>query len=82
MYGPTAVTKCCSDFPRVRYSCSHPLQLRHNWRLQGEVLSASAKDPEVWSAADKFTLVLEIAGLNATELSAYCKERGLFPEQE
>ena len=45
-------------------------------------MPASGKDPEGWSAADKFTLVLETAGLNATELSAYCKERGLFPEQE
>jgi len=42
---------------------------------------ASAKDPEGWIAADKFTLMLETAGLNATELSAYCRERGLFPEQ-
>jgi len=54
---------------------------RHNWRLQWEVVPASAKDPEGWSATDKFTLVLETAGLNATELSAYCRERGLFPEQ-
>ena len=44
-------------------------------------MPASAKDPEGWSAADKFTLVLETAGLNATELSAYCRERGLFPQQ-
>jgi hypothetical protein len=28
-----------------------------------------------------FTVVLETAGLNATELSAYCRERGLYPEQ-
>ncbi len=26
-------------------------------------------------------MVLETAGLNATELSAYCRERGLFPEK-
>ena len=26
-------------------------------------------------------MVLETAGVNATELSAYCRERGLFPEQ-
>ena len=26
-------------------------------------------------------MVLESAGFNATELSAYCRERGLFPEQ-
>ncbi len=28
-----------------------------------------------------FTVVLEAAGLNATELSAYCRERGLVPDQ-
>ena len=54
---------------------------RKSWRLQGEVVPASEKDPEGWSAADKFTVVLETAGLNATELSAYCRERGLYPEQ-
>jgi transposase len=26
-------------------------------------------------------VVLETAGLNATELSTYCRERGLYPEQ-
>ena len=54
---------------------------RKTWRLQGEVVPASEKEPEGWSAADKFTVVLETAGLNATELSAYCRERVLFPEQ-
>jgi transposase len=33
------------------------------------------------SAVAKFTVVLETAGLNATELSTYCREHGLFPEQ-
>lgn len=32
-------------------------------------------------ATDKFTVVLETVGLNATKFSAYCRERGLFPEQ-
>ena len=54
---------------------------RKSWRLQGEVVPASEKDPEGWGSTDKFTVVLETAGLNATELSAYCRERGLFPEQ-
>jgi transposase-like protein len=56
-------------------------QWRSNWRLQGEVVPASEKDPDSWSAADKFTVVLETAGFNATELSSYCRERGLFLEQ-
>jgi transposase len=54
---------------------------RKTWRLQGEVVPVSEKEPEGWSAADKFTVVLGTAGLNATELSAYCWEHGLFPEQ-
>ena len=51
------------------------------WRLQGEVVPASENEPERWSAADKFTLVLETLGLNVTYLSAYCRERDLIPEQ-
>ena len=54
---------------------------RKIWRFQGEVVPASQKDPEGWGPADKFTVVLETAGLNATELGGYCRERGLFPEQ-
>ena len=42
---------------------------------------ASEKEPEGWSTADKLTVVIETAGLNATELSAYCRERGLYPEE-
>ncbi|WP_233128803.1 helix-turn-helix domain-containing protein, partial [Synechococcus sp. 8F6] len=49
---------------------------RKAWRLQGEVVPASEKEPEGWDSTDKFTVVLETAGLNATELSAYCRERG------
>ena len=54
----------------------HPATLylwRKGWRLEGEVVPASQKDPEGWGAADKFTVVLETAAFNATELSAYCR---------
>jgi len=54
---------------------------RKAWRLKGEVVPASEKDAEGWGASDKFTVVLETAGLNAAELSAYCRERGLYPKQ-
>ncbi len=42
---------------------------RKAWRLPGEVVPASEKDPEGWSATDKFTVVVEVAGLNATKLT-------------
>jgi transposase-like protein len=54
---------------------------RKDCRLQADGVPSSKKDPEGWGAADKFTVVLETAGLNATELSAYYWERGLNPEQ-
>ena len=54
---------------------------RKTWRLQREVVPESEEDPEGWGSTDKFTGVLETAGLNATELGAYCRERGLYPEQ-
>jgi hypothetical protein len=44
--------------------------------LLEEVVPASKKDPEGWTATNNFKVMLETAGLNATELSAYCSERG------
>jgi transposase len=44
-------------------------------------MTASEKDTDGWSAAGNFTVILETAGLSATELSAHCRERGLYPEQ-
>ncbi len=51
---------------------------RKAWRLQGEVVPASEKAPDGWSATDKFMVVLKTPGLNATELSAYWRVRGLY----
>ncbi len=47
---------------------------RKTRRLQVGEVQASQKAPEGWSAADKFTVVLENAGLNGTEQSGYCLE--------
>jgi hypothetical protein len=40
-----------------------------SWRLQGEVVLVSKKDSDGWTAANKFTVVLE-PSLNPTELTA------------
>lgn len=47
--------------------------------MQGVVVPASERDLEGWSASDMFTVVLQTAGLTATELSAYGRDRGQFP---
>lgn len=44
-------------------------------------MPATGKSAEQWSAAAKFAVVLQTAGLNDTELGAFCRERGLYPQQ-
>ncbi len=57
----------------------------YNWRKQarerGEVLPSRGSAPDQWSSEEKFRVVLETASMNAAEFSAYCRERGLYPEQ-
>ena len=57
----------------------------YNWRKQARVAGVpvpdSGKASEKWSAEAKFAVVVETATLSETELSAYCREKGLFPEQ-
>lgn len=56
----------------------------YNWRSklrsEGKPVPGHQKNTEQWSAEAKFATVME-ASLSETELSQYCRERGLFPEQ-
>jgi transposase len=54
---------------------------RHQARQQGVPVPGSKGAHEDWSAEAKFATVLETAGLSEAELSEYCRERGLYPEQ-
>jgi transposase-like protein len=54
---------------------------RHRWKQEGELVPASSKAPEQWSASDKLAAVIQAAGLNGTDLGAFCRERGLYPKQ-
>ena len=57
----------------------------YNWRKaarsEGRLLPDGDQTPAGWTAADKFAAVVETAALNEAELSAWCRERGLYPEQ-
>jgi transposase-like protein len=57
----------------------------YNWRKtargEGRLLPDGETTPAGWCAADKFAAVVETAALNEARLSAYCRERGLYPEQ-
>ena len=50
-------------------------------QLHVRMVPTSRKRHKVWSAADEITVELEIPRLNATELSAYCWDRSLYPER-
>ncbi len=60
-------------------------QTLYAWRRRanekGGVMTGVSKNPEKWSSANKFAVVVEIASLNEAEASKYCRERGLYPEQ-
>ena len=57
----------------------------YNWRnaarAEGKLMPDGDSTPHGWNARDKFAAVMETAALNEADLSAYCRERGLYPEQ-
>ncbi len=58
----------------------------YNWRKQskangGVVPGSGKRSTDDWSAQAKFAAVVETAGLNEHELSEYCRNKGLYPEQ-
>lgn len=62
-----------------------PRKTLYHWRKQardqGLLMPNQADSPENWSSEDKFRAVLEATPLSQAELSQYCRERGLYPEQ-
>ena len=57
----------------------------YNWRTQakeqGVPVPGSGKTSNNWSAEAKFAVVVETALMNESELSEYCRSKGLYPEQ-
>lgn len=54
---------------------------RNAARESGRLMPDHDNTPEGWTSRDKFTAVLESAGLNETELAEYCRKKGLYPSQ-
>ncbi len=44
-------------------------------------MPGNGKTSDQWSSADKFRVVLETASLSETEISEYCRRKGIYPEQ-
>ncbi len=60
-------------------------QTLYNWRFQakstGKPVPGKTVTTEDWSAETKLAVIVETASLSESELSQYCREKGLFPEQ-
>ena len=54
---------------------------RNQVKEQGSPVPGSGKTSDQWSAEAKFAVVLETATLSESELSEYCREKGLYPDQ-
>lgn len=50
-------------------------------RAEGKIMARSSKADARWSGSDKFQMVLEVAALSEAERSAYCRRKGIYPEQ-
>lgn len=60
-------------------------QTLYNWRKrireEGKPVPGKTKTTEQWSGEAKLAAVIETASLNESELGAWCREKGLYPEQ-
>lgn len=54
---------------------------RQEARAKGYAVPGTKKTSDKWSSEDKFLVVLETYAMNETELSTYCREKGLYKEQ-
>ena len=54
---------------------------RKDYRNRGIAVPSDQSKPEAWSAEDKLAVVIETASLNEVQLSEYCRNKGLYPEQ-
>jgi transposase-like protein len=54
---------------------------RDKARAEGNAVPGNKKTTEAWPAEARLATVIEVASLSATELSRYCREKGLYVEQ-
>ena len=54
---------------------------RQSARQAKEFMPGNGKAGDRWSSADKLRVVLETASLSETEISQYCRSKGIYPEQ-
>lgn len=54
---------------------------RNGAREQGQSMPDSDKPAKSWSSEEKFTLVMQSAAMNQSELAEYCRKHGIYVKQ-
>lgn len=54
---------------------------KNEYLKKGIAVPNSNKNAEHWSAEEKLAVIVETMPLNASQLSEYCRTKGLYPEQ-
>lgn len=54
---------------------------RKQAREQGRLMPDSDSTANGWTSRDKFAAVMETAAMSETDVAAYCREKGIYPEQ-
>lgn len=71
--------------PQLSKETGIPKDTLYGWRRQAfQARGLSLTPPaggERWSAQEKFAMVVEAATLSEAQRGAYCRKRGLYPEQ-
>jgi transposase-like protein len=72
--------------PEIYQATGIPKDTLYGWRRQalekqGQTVPASGRGERRWSGQEKFAMVVEAMAMNETERAAYCRQRGLYPEQ-
>jgi transposase-like protein len=73
-----------ASIPELASETGIPKDTLYSWRTKARAQDPSAARPQsakAWPSKARFQAVLESATMNAEQTAAYCRRRGLYPEQ-
>ncbi len=75
-----------ADIPALAIESGIPKDTLYTWRIKHrrrdqQLKAQKIDDNSKINSSEKFDIVIETAHLNQAELSAYCRSKGIYPEQ-
>lgn len=65
----------------ISISTLYDWKSKYGVQQHGESILPKSSNPDNWTSKQKFAVVIETATLTETELSEYCRSKGIYPEQ-